>query len=210
MLEVGGVTPSPATFLDVRKAVAVPVCVLLRPRPGGFVYSPRDWTTLHGDADWFLTHGSDAIVCGGYDDAGRLEPCRDLVRLASGRAVLNRAFDFHPDPYDAMSQAIDLGFSRVLTSGGGPTAIAGEGMIRELIRWARGRIEVLPGGGIKPGTAADLVRATGCDQVHGSFRRETGSPGRSMRVAAGMGVTTRTDPEQVAAVRAELDRLTGG
>jgi copper homeostasis protein CutC len=39
-------------------------------------------------------------------------------------------------------------------------------MIRELHAHAAGRIEVLPAGGINADNVADLVKATGCDQVH--------------------------------------------
>ncbi len=189
-LEVGGVTPSPATFLDVRTEVSVPVVVLVRPRSGGFVYTRREFATLCRDADWFLAGGATAVVCGALDDTGRLhrEHCRELVRLAGGRAVLHRAFDSHTDPMTGLEEAIDLGFGRVLTSGGARTAPDGANTIRTLVRSANGRIEVLPGGGVGPGNVAELVRATGCDQVHGSFRS--------------------ADRATVAAVRAELDRLT--
>jgi len=196
------VTPSPATFLDVRVAVAVPVCVLIRPRPGGFVYSPQERATIRRDAEWFLTHGADAIVCGELDEAGR------LVRPAAGRAVLHRCVDFLPDLRDGLRQAIDLGFSRVLTSGGAHSALAGTGAIRELVREAAGRIEVLPGGGVDAGNVADLVAATGCDQVHGAFRSAVAAVSHPLTDA--MGREMRTDPGKVAAVRAELDRIVAG
>lgn len=189
-LEVGGVTPSLATFLDVRTEVSVPVVVLVRPRSGGFVYTPREFATLCRDAEWFLAGGAAAVVCGALDDAGRLHPqqCRELVRLAGSKAVLHRAFDSLTDQTAGLEEAIDLGFARVLTSGGARTAPDGTDAIRTLVQSAAGRIEILPGGGIGPENVAGLVRATGCEQVHGSFRA--------------------ADPATVAAVRAGLDRLT--
>jgi copper homeostasis protein len=206
-LEVGGVTPSPGAFLDARAAVRIPTYVLIRPRPGGFVYAPREFATIRRDAEWFLTHGADGIVCGVLDESGRLNNSGDLVRAARGRAVLHRAFDFLPNPFDGLTEAIDLGFERVLTSGGASTAVEGADVIWELRRLAAGRIEILPGSGIKPGNVAELVRTTGCDQVHGSFRSPAGGAVGNPFVAAGMGSATRTDPALVAAVRAELDRL---
>lgn len=205
-LEVGGVTPSPFAFRDLREAVAVPVCVLVRPRPGGFVYTPREWVTVRRDAEWFLAHGADAIVGGALDGTGGLDRgrCRELVQAAYGCAVLHRAFDFLPDLREGLSAVIDLGFTRVLTSGGATTAAAGASAIGGLLRFAAGRIEVLPGGGIDPGNVAELVAATGCEQVHGSFR----SPVRSIDhpLSKSMGKWLATDPTRVAAVRAELDR----
>lgn len=189
-LEVGGVTPSPGTFSDVRTAASVPVVVLVRPRSGGFVYTRGEFATLCRDADWFLANGAAAIVSGALDEAGRLhrEQCRQLVRLARGKAVLHRAFDALPDQAVGLEEAIDLGFSRVLTSGGARTAPDGADAIRTLVESASGRIEVLAGGGVTPTNVVELIRLTGCDQVHGSFRS--------------------ADPSTVAAVRAAMDLVT--
>lgn len=172
----------------MRTELGIPVAVLVRPRSGGFVYTRREFATLCRDADRFLAGGAVAVVCGVLDEAGRLhrERCRELVRLTAGRSVLHRAFDSLTDPFDGLAEAIDLGFARVLTSGGARTAPEGANAIRELVRSAAERIEVLPGGGIGPGNVAELIRVTGCSQVHGSFRGT------------------------VAAVRAALDRLGGG
>ena len=38
-LEVGGLTPSPATMLEARRLLTIPICVLVRPRAGDFIYS---------------------------------------------------------------------------------------------------------------------------------------------------------------------------
>jgi copper homeostasis protein len=75
-----------------------------------------------------------------------------------------------PEPFEALEQLIDLGVKRVLTSGQETTALRGADLIAELIRHARGRIEVLPGGGINRATATDMLAQTGCDQVHASLR----------------------------------------
>lgn len=206
-LEVGGVTPSPGTWAEIRAAVAAPLVVLVRPRPGNFVYTPGEFRTICRDAEWFLAAGAAAVVCGVLDEGGGLDAgrCHELVKLCGGRAVLHRGFDLLSDLSTGLRTASDLGFLRVLTSGGAESALRGAARIRELIGTAAGPVEVLPGGGIKPGNVADLVRLTGCDQVHASLRtpivESGGSPAR-----AAMGVTTRTDPAQVAAVRAELDR----
>ena len=61
---------------------------------------------------------------------------------------------------------IELGITRVLTSGGKPTAAEGAEEIRELISHAAGRIEVIPGGGINSHNVLEIVMATGSNQVH--------------------------------------------
>jgi copper homeostasis protein len=196
-LEVGGITPSAATFLHVRDAVSIPVWVLVRPRPGGFEYSPGEFATLKQDAAWFLNHGAAGIVVGvvNADRTIDRERSAELVALANGKAAFHRAFDFTPDRFTALETLIELGFCRVLTSGGAATALAGAEELAKLIRAARGRIEVLPGGGIIPANVLELVRRTGCTQIHGSFR--TASTGMGS-----MGDTRTTAADAIRAAKA--------
>jgi copper homeostasis protein CutC len=96
------------------------------------------------------------------------------------------------DPIVALEQLIDLGFTRVMTSGGARTALAGADIICQPTERARDCIEILPAGGIAPANVRELVARTGCRQVHGSFRQR-GSPYEA------------TDLSAVAAVRELLD-----
>ena len=87
-------------------------------------------------------------------------------RIGSRQAVFHRAFDVTPDPFRALEELIDLGITRVLTSGQRSGAPEGSALIRQLIERAAGRIEVLPGAGIGIDNVRDLVAATGCTQIH--------------------------------------------
>ncbi len=210
-LELGGLTPSIGLFREVRELVSVPIWVLLRPRAGGFAYSIREFASMAGDAVQFLAEGADGIVFGVLNDAGeiRADRCRELVELAKSRAVFHRAFDFLPDPLDALDELIDLGFQRVLTSGGAPTAEAGADTLARLIQRAGKRIEVLPAGSIRPANVATLVRTTGCNQVHAAARVPASDPhlARNPLVAAGMGPPTELSADLVRGLREQLDRL---
>jgi copper homeostasis protein len=99
------------------------------------------------------------------------EATRELVRQVGGKVetVFHRAFDVTPDPLEAMETLIDLGVTRVLTSGQARGAAEGAEVISKLIERARGRIEILPGAGITAANARDIVERTGARQVHGSF-----------------------------------------
>ena len=206
-LELSGVTPSPGTFLAVREAVAIPVYLLLRPRAGGFVYSSRDWESLKRDAEWFASHGADGLVFGALTADGCIDDsrCAELLALSKGRAVFHRAFDFVPDRLAALEVLIGLGFERVLTSGGAATALEGKAEIASLVRAARGRIEILPGSGIRPHNVEELLRETGCTQVHASLRNAV--EGASGALARQMGQCSTTDALLVRAMREALDRF---
>lgn len=196
-LELDGLTPSLGTLIEVRREVPLPVVFMLRPRAGDFVYSDAEFLTMRRDAELALSNGAGAIVfgCLAADRTVDVERTRAMVRQAGpGRAVFHRAFDRTPDLGAALDVLIALGVTRVLTSGGRPTAIEGAEVIRGLIGRAAGRIEVLPGGGVTPANAADLLARTGATQVHGSF---------SVAASKGWGFR-RTCGVKVGAVRAAL------
>ena len=172
-LALGGLTPSLGTLIEVKRAVALPVLTMVRPRPGGFAYSAAEFAVMRRDADLALAHGADGIVFGVLRAEGAVdgERCRELVRQAASHPVVfHRAFDVTPDAFAALERLIDVGVCRVMTSGQEETAYNGAGRIAELIRRAAGRIEILPAGGINRFTVADVLARTGCDQVHASLR----------------------------------------
>jgi copper homeostasis protein len=212
-LEVGGLTPSSGLFRAVREQVDVPLYVLLRPRAGGFAYTDGEFAVMQADARALLAEGANGIVFGVLTPAGAIDAarCHMLVRRANGRAVFHRAFDFLPDPIAALDELIALGFERVLTSGGAVSAEAGTACLAQLIQHAGRRIEVLPAGSIRPHNVADLVRATGCDQVHAAARVQAADSFLSARpqIAAGMGVPGELSAELVKGLREQLDRVAG-
>ena len=82
--------------------------------------------------------------------------------------TFHRAFDRCRRPFEALEQLVDLGFDRILTSGGAPTVVEGSDMLRELRKRATGRIIILPGGGVTPRNAARILALTGCTEIHAS------------------------------------------
>ena len=85
-------------------------------------------------------------------------------------AVFHRAIDVVPCWQRAFEALMELGFARVLTSGQARTAPYGADTIAEMVRFAAGRLQVLPGGGVRLENAAQLLRRTGCGQIHLSCR----------------------------------------
>ena len=54
----------------------------------------------------------------------------------------------------------------MLTSGQRDSAPEGADLIARLVKTAKRRIEILPGGGIQPYQVKSFLAHTGCDQVH--------------------------------------------
>jgi copper homeostasis protein len=195
-LALDGLTPSPGMLQSVLEATALPVIAMVRPRPGGFCPSDADFAAMQIDVEWLCEAGAAGIAFGVLQPDGSIDAprCRRIREIVAGRGevVFHRAFDAVADPFVALEQLIDLGLTRLMTSGGAPTALAGAEIIRQLIERARERIEILPAGGIGPDNVRQLVARTGCRQIHGSFRLRGSMP-------------ETADPSAVAAVRKLLD-----
>lgn len=165
-LSLGGLTPSLGTLEETIARCKLPVVAMLRPRSGGFGYSEGELSAMERDGERFLAAGAQGLVFGVLDERGLDERANARLARIGGDAVFHRAFDALPDPIEAMERLIDLGFRRILTSGGRGTAPEGVDTIRGLVERAAGRIEILPGGGVRPENAAEIVRRTGVTQVH--------------------------------------------
>ncbi|HVZ17341.1 MAG TPA: copper homeostasis protein CutC [Terriglobales bacterium] len=168
-LFLGGLTPSIGTVQHARQHLTIPIMAMVRPRGGGFCYTDAEFATMERDAEALIANGADGIVFGilNQDGAIDLARTRRLREIAGSRqSVFHRAFDVTSDPFRALDELVDLGITRVLTSGQQDTVPEGADLIRRLIEYSAGRIEVLPGGGIKPYNLADVIARTGCRQVH--------------------------------------------
>ena len=183
-MELGGLTPSPGLTCAVVEAIgstSTSVIAMIRPRPGGFCYSQADLRVMHRDIALALKMGVDGVALGVLTDRGEIDcdRCASLIEpvLAVGKtAVCHRAFDLTPDLLGTVDQIIDIGFHRVLTSGGAPSALKGQPMLKRLVEHTQGRIEVLPGGGIRPNNVAAILANTGCTQAHASLRKVQADP----------------------------------
>ncbi|MDR0680653.1 MAG: copper homeostasis protein CutC [Dysgonamonadaceae bacterium] len=179
-LSEGGTTPSVAQIREARKSLRILLYVLIRPRGGDFLYSDLECEIMKADIHFCGQAGCDGVVIGMLRPNGTVdaERCRALIAVARqyGMGVtFHRAFDRSNDLFQAMEDVIALGCDRILTSGGYATAIEGADVIRQLIEKAAGRIVIMPGSGITPDNAGELIRTTGLKEMHGTFRSRKAS-----------------------------------
>ncbi|HWY56497.1 MAG TPA: copper homeostasis protein CutC [Terriglobales bacterium] len=168
-LFLGGLTPSVGTIQEAKRRLKIPIMVMVRPRGGGFAYSEAELASMERDTEAALENGADGIVFGVLQSDGAIDipRCRRIRRLIGKRqAVFHRAFDVTPDPFEALEQLVDVGITRVLTSGQKDSAPEGVELIKKLIERAGDRIEILPGGGIQVWNLKEMVEQIACRQVH--------------------------------------------
>jgi copper homeostasis protein len=173
----GGLTPSVGELIVAKRNVPIPVMTMIRPRQGGFCYTTAEFDTALADAEVLLKYGSDGLVFGFLNEDGTLdeEKCKQLVALADGKeTVFHRAIDVVPDWRKVLERLIHLGVKRVLTSGQAPDVFYGVDVVREMVEFAQGAIEILPGAGVNVKNIDRIIAETGCSQIHvARFARRT-------------------------------------
>jgi copper homeostasis protein len=168
-LTEGGTTPSAGTIAATLSRVRVPVFVMVRPRGGDFLYSDIELDVMLRDIEAARAAGAHGIVTGALTADGSVDVARTRQLVEAARPLpvtFHRAFDLAADLGRALDMLVECGVERVLTSGG--TARAGDAipMLADLVRRARGRITVMPGGGINAANVAEIIRATGAHEIH--------------------------------------------
>jgi copper homeostasis protein len=186
----GGITPGAGLIASVRRHAAISLFVMIRPRGGDFCYSDLEFEVMQEEIRNAQRLGADGVVLGLLDLQGCVDVCRtrQLVELASPLPVtFHRAIDMTPDMNAALEDVIATGATRILTSGGAPNVILGMSQIAQMIETARGRIGIMPGGGLSPENILTIAQATGATEFHSSVKIAFPSPVRFRKKGLTMG-----------------------
>lgn len=212
----GGTTPS---FGDIRMARQLlqktKLHVIIRPRGGDFLYSHLELEIMIHDIKVARQLGADGVVFGCLTSDGNVDiPAMKMLMNAVGNmdVTFHRAFDMCKNPQEALEQIIELGCSRILTSGQEADAFKGIPLLKELVKQADGRIIIMPGCGVNPNNIRRIAEETGTSEFHFSGRStyESGMIYRNPKVSMGGTVKIEeyqkdvTNPEIVKAALAEL------
>ena len=178
-LAEGGVTPSLGFIRAVRKHLDIGIHVMIRPRGADFLYSKDELEMMLDDIQSSADAGADGVVLGLLTAEGDIdiERTRLLVRSANKMQVtFHRAFDLSNDLEEALEAVIRTGAGRLLTSGGEQTALLGRERIETLVGQARGRIDVMICGGIRPNNVREIANKTQVNAIHAALRSVVPSP----------------------------------
>ena len=164
-MAVGGLTPPAGLVAAARRTFRGPITAMVRPREAGFAYTEAEFTQMLDDCEFLLASGVDGDRC---TQLRRLFPIATLV--------FHKAFDAVPDLNLASQQLMDIGFNRILTSGGRASAIDGAATIRHLQNVYGTQIEYIVAGGVRAHNLDCIVRETGCHQIHTAARTVVADP----------------------------------
>lgn len=190
-LIIGGTTPSPYLFKEIRKYTDIKIHVLIRPRFGDFCYSEHEFNIMKEEIFMFQKLGADGIVIGALNPDGSLDTVQmeQLIAAAGDMTVvLHRAFDVCRDPFSTLHKAVELGINTILTSGQSQTALEGLELIKKLNMICNNKIDLLIGGGINASSIQAIHAATGINSFHLSGKETYDSPMKFRRTEVHMGL----------------------
>lgn len=173
-LPLGGTTPSFGMISQCKKRLNIPVFPIIRPRDGDFIYTKAEFEVMKEDVTCCLELGCEGIVFGilNLDGSIDMESCARLIALARPMQVsFHRAFDRCIDLEKGLEDIIELGFDRVLTSGGDLYAINGIQKLKSLVQQAGSRIIVMPGSGITDLNISEIALTTGANEFHSTAKK---------------------------------------
>ncbi len=169
-LSVGGLTPSKG-LMELAANASIPVYAMIRPRAGDFVYNASEIEIMSTDIDQVRECGLAGVVMGASNPDGTLNSSQldFLTAHAKGLGLsLHRAFDLVPDFRAAIDISVELGFERILTSGGSNLAIEGIAKLIDCMEYAATRIIIMPGGGVNDVTVLALMENLPLQEIHAS------------------------------------------
>lgn len=172
-LNSGGLTPSLGTITETLRIPNLIKHILIRPREGDFFYSEEEKRVMLADIEWIRSKGADGIAVGALRSDGTVDVpfIKDCVKAAVGMNVtFHRAFDLCVNPLAALSDIINCGCSRLLTSGQAETAEKGIALLKKLVDYAANEIIIMPGCGVSSKNAKRILNETGATEIHASAR----------------------------------------
>ncbi len=174
-LAEGGLTQSYGTIKKCRAEFDVQLFPIIRPRGGDFLLTEEEFEIMLADVLLCKSLCCDGVVIGMLNKDGTL-PVDKIAKLVAAayplEVTFHRAFDRCLDPFTAIEQLIEIGCTRILTSGQKATALEGAELIAQLIKASCERIIIMPGSGVRKENIKALAEQTGAVEFHSSLRKK--------------------------------------
>lgn len=173
-LAEGGTTPSYGMIVRCKSQLKIPFFPIIRPRGGNFVYTNDEFQIMRQDVLCCREMGCEGIVIGmlNKDSTIDMERCAELISLSGEMEItFHRAFDRCTSLERSLEDLVELGCSRVLTSGGKEFAPDATEKLKSLVRQAGFRIQIMPGSGINHRNLQKIAAETGAYEFHTTAKK---------------------------------------
>ena len=177
-LAVGGTTPSygvTKAAVELAANYDSTIMTMIRPRGGDFVYHDLEIAIMLEDIRLTAQAGSQGVVFGALTADKKLDKVNleKLIAASKGmEIVFHMAFDelSDEDQLEAIDWLSQAGVTRILTRAG----VSGDSLEKRfahyhrILEHAKGKIEILPGGGIDLDNRQIFIDQLGVTQLHGT------------------------------------------
>ena len=177
-LAVGGTTPSygvTKAAVELAANYDTTIMTMIRPRGGDFVYNDLEIDIMLEDIRLTAQAGSQGVVFGVLTADKKLDKpnLEKLIAASKGmEIVFHMAFDelSYEDQLEAIDWLSQAGVTRILTRAG----VSGDSLEKRfahyhrILEHAKGKIEILPGGGIDLDNRQTFIDQLGVTQLHGT------------------------------------------
>ncbi len=174
-LDLGGITPSHAIIESCVAQTTCEVHVMIRPRSGGFIYNNDEIQVMKKDIAMAYDLGCKGVVFGlllGKEIATyNTQLLTDFSKSLNLEVTFHRAIDFTENIFKSVESLVNIGTTRLLTSGGSKTVDGGISTIKKLHENFSPEIQIMAGGGVNTSNISDLL-ATNIDAIHFNVRKE--------------------------------------
>ena len=167
-LDIGGTTPSKELIEQVVDAVNIPIHPIIRVRGGDFFHTDAEVEQMKRDTEMAARAGAAGIVIGILKDNGTIDAkrTREVMEVAPHiPTTFHLAFDATRDLDEALDTIAAIGVARVLTKGGGKTALDGVDGLRRLVDRST-TVRIMAGGKVRADNVEEIVRRSGVREVH--------------------------------------------
>ena len=177
-LAVGGTTPSygvTKAAVELAANYDTTIMTMIRPRGGDFDYNDLEIDIMLEDIRLTAQAGSQGVVFGALTADKKLDKANleKLIAASKGmEIVFHMAFDelSDEDQLEAIDWLSQAGVTRILTRAG----VSGDSLEKRfehyhrILEHAKGKIEILPGGGIDLDNRQTFIDQLGVTQLHGT------------------------------------------
>ncbi|MFS9364805.1 copper homeostasis protein CutC [Streptococcus oralis subsp. tigurinus] len=177
-LAVGGTTPSygvTKAAVELAANYDTTIMTMIRPRGGDFVYTDLEIAIMLEDIRLTAQAGSQGVVFGALTADKKLDKpnLEKLIAASKGMEIVyHMAFDelSDEDQLEAIDWLSQAGVTRILTRAG----VSGDSLEKRfahyhrILEHAKGKIEILPGGGIDLDNRQTFIDQLGVTQLHGT------------------------------------------
>ena len=117
-MECDGLTPGLSLIMPAIEQSVKPVRVMIRPRPGNFVYSREEFQNILATIHFVRCCGAEGIVMGMLTKGGRVDSRMEEVMMAVGtmRVTFHRAFEQVKSPMESYNYLCEMGVDSILST----------------------------------------------------------------------------------------------